>query len=747
MALAGNYLDLAARALGNLGGCQYALHQYQPALKSFLEARRLAIQSGDSSAAAAIGANIASLYSEMGELDAAAEWLRQSLKGIAGRDRAKHLPKVLIQLATLRARQGRMEEALDSFRQGIWGADQVGDDDTYAVGWNRLGEEYLIAGDLHNTDRALLEAFRVRKARGLALDSSYRNLGRLRLAQGDLESAAALLDRAVELAAHPSGAVPAWDVYQARGLVRLAQGRLREALGDLGVALRLARAWRGSVPGDDSARVGAEGLVQAVYSAYIEAGNRLYLETHEPGLIADTFEAAEENRATSLAALVSGPQAAVNLPAEYWEALARLQRAEVQALREPGADSGRQVAGARAELIRMEAGAGLPSATPAPDLLARARAALEPGTALLSFQLGDSVSWRWALDREGLALSALPPRKEIARQADAAIRALSDDLPQANEAGAALYRALFGGLGSRIENQPRWLLALDEFLFRVPAAALVERNGPQPVYLVQRRTTQVIPSAGIWVESAGRRSAARSAGAFLGVGDPIYNSADSRLSRPAAASSWGSFLPLRLLASSHAAGPAPLALARLVASGPEIDACSREWGGERILLEGAKATRQELLAALRRKPSVVHLATHVLQSKQGPGYGMIALSLSDRGEPELLTPYEIGRWRADADLVVLSGCSSAEGGVLPATGALGLTRAWLAAGARAVVGSRWTVPDEDGAMFRSLYRNLKAQDRSNAAAALRQAQLEMIRSGGAHARPRYWGAFFVVGNS
>src|ERR1035437_4773588 len=51
----------AARALGNAGACQLALHQYRPALRSFLEAHRQAEAVNDSSAAAVLDFNIASL--------------------------------------------------------------------------------------------------------------------------------------------------------------------------------------------------------------------------------------------------------------------------------------------------------------------------------------------------------------------------------------------------------------------------------------------------------------------------------------------------------------------------------------------------------------------------------------------------------------------------------------------------------------------------------------------------------------
>ena len=165
-----------------------------------------------------------------------------------------------------------------------------------------------------------------------------------------------LLDRAVELAAAPQGLMPTWDIYHYRGRVRLKQGRLREALDDLRIALRLARAWRWSAPPDEASRIGNEGWLDQVYSAFIEAGNRLYFETGDAALIRETFEAAEENRASSLRALFKERQAQIaDLPPSYWEATAGLQRAEIAALR--SADTAAQLAvqAARAELAVMEA--------------------------------------------------------------------------------------------------------------------------------------------------------------------------------------------------------------------------------------------------------------------------------------------------------------------------------------------------------------------------------------------------------
>ena len=203
--------------------------------------------------------------------------------------------------------------------------------------------------------------------------------------------------------------------------------------------------------------------------------------------------------------------------------------------------------------------------------------------------------------------------------------------------------------------------------------------------------------------------------------------------------------PLRLFAASVPNAETGLILPRLVASAAELNHCARAWDGESVLLLGGGATRHNLAEQVRRGPAVVHFAAHVLESSERPGFGMIALSLTDRKEAELLTPFEIAHWRVNAGLIVLNGCYSAEGAALPRTGLMGLTRAWLSAGARAVVSSRWSTPDEDGPLFAAMYRSLRAGHHPDPGQALRTAQMEMIRSGGWHAQPRYWGAYFVMG--
>jgi CHAT domain-containing protein/tetratricopeptide (TPR) repeat protein len=715
----------ATRATGNLGGLRFALHQYRGALESFLEARRMALAIGDSSFTATIDANLCLLYMQMGDLEEAGRRMQGTLEKLSGYDRLEHLAQAEMSVADLRAQQHRMAEALPLFRASIEHAQSRGEWKQVAFTWNRLGEDYLKQGDLRRAESPLLEAYRIRNLHNLPLDTSYRNLGRLRLEQGDLGSAAWFLNRAVEVASRPQGSIPSWDVYHYRGRLRLAQGRLPEAMSDLRTAVRLGRAWRWSAPLDDASRIGAEGWLDLVYSALIDAGNRLFQQTGNRSLVRETFEAVEENRANSLRQLVQGRMAAAEaLPSSYWPAVARLQRAEVEAARVATPAAEQEALSARAAISRIESVAFNASSADSDGLLARIRAELSAGDALIAFHLGDSVSWMWAVSRNRIAVYPLPPREEIETLAAAFSEAVQNSSPDVRKARERLYAALFGSLAPEFLAKNRWLLALDRALFQVPFAALSEGDLPP---MVERRVIEVVPGAALWTNRPSRPTP----GLFLGIGDPVYNRADPR--RADSTRGRSQFQPVSFTL-----------LPRLVASASELKVSADAWTGGHELLEGPDASRAALTASLARNPSVIHFATHFVESVGRGPEGAIALSLDGNGQPEKLDPAQIATWRVNADLVALSGCNSAAGAILPGSGLFGLTRAWLAAGARSVLASHWPVADDGGPLFAAFYRNL-SRLRLSPAAALRAAQMEMAASGGWRANPRYWAAYFVMG--
>jgi CHAT domain-containing protein len=240
-------------------------------------------------------------------------------------------------------------------------------------------------------------------------------------------------------------------------------------------------------------------------------------------------------------------------------------------------------------------------------------------------------------------------------------------------------------------------------------------------------------------------SAQLSNGPFVGIGDGIYNAADPRWTPPRR----GLFgIPL----PGTTVKP-PFELTRLVGSAQEIQACAQKWAGDRppVLLTGLQASREALASALRTRPAVIHLAAHVLQRSEKPDDAlMIDLGLSPQAQPEVLTIDDVANFEVPGAMVVMNGCSSARAPAVFGKGVMGLTRAWIMAGAQTVIGSRWPIPDDTGELFQMFYANWKnnrgrATPRRIAAESLQRAQRAVLDANTWRSDPKYWSAFYVVG--
>ena len=144
---------------------------------------------------------------------------------------------------------------------------------------------------------------------------------------------------------------------------------------------------------------------------------------------------------------------------------------------------------------------------------------------------------------------------------------------------------------------------------------------------------------------------------------------------------------------------------------------------------------------------IIHFATHGLLNSASPALSGLIMSLIDRqGDAQngFLRLNDIFNLDLGAEIVVLSACQTALGKRVKGEGMIGLTRAFMYAGAGRVLVSLWSVDDAATAELMSrFYRSLISEGRS-AAGALRQAQLEM-RTETRWQAPYFWAAFAVQG--
>jgi len=150
---------------------------------------------------------------------------------------------------------------------------------------------------------------------------------------------------------------------------------------------------------------------------------------------------------------------------------------------------------------------------------------------------------------------------------------------------------------------------------------------------------------------------------------------------------------------------------------------------------------------LRRLPSValVHIAAHGRMET-----GEIALapnitraSRIPANEDFLLTMKDVMSVQIRARLVVLSCCHSARGEI-KAEGVVGIARAFLGAGARAVLVSLWAIDDNATLEFmKSFYSHLVK--RKSASESLNKA-MKCMRESGDFNEVKHWAPFQLIGD-
>lgn len=187
----------------------------------------------------------------------------------------------------------------------------------------------------------------------------------------------------------------------------------------------------------------------------------------------------------------------------------------------------------------------------------------------------------------------------------------------------------------------------------------------------------------------------------------------------------------------------------------EVKKVAALFGENKSTIEvGAQATKAAY-KNLAPKNSVIHLATHGLISEDRPMESALVLA-PEGGDDGLLTVKDIlSMPPLKAKLVVLSACQTGRGKIT-GDGVVGLSRAFIIAGAPSVVVSQWNVDDVmTEYQMNEFYKSFLGG--KSKVAALREAQVKTIAfmdkllapsSGKAATRPnpRLWAAFQLIGD-
>lgn len=449
----------------------------------------------------------------------------------------------------------------------------------------------------------------------------------------------------------------------------------------------------------------------ALFSAwtldYYWLSGRLLREGRDDDL-ALAFSITERMRARSLLDAVgrSGPARDADHPAvierrQALEAIAVVQRT----LRDPALDDGER----RQRLLELEAherreqGAqrqlalAFPHRRVEPDFasLSTLQSSLSEHEAFLSFQVGlwktyegdeGGGAWLIAVTKDRTTVHRLPDRTRLSPVIPVFVGLLAATEQRARAAAARLYDELLAdAVASLPPRITRLMIAADGPLHHLPFESLRPTPSSPPFGALYELV--YVPSATLWRHW---RTAVRvpADGRVLTFADPAFDGSTG-------------------IENSRSAGLLQgVQVGRLPRARDESRAIARHLPTARALV-GAAASEHALKTADPRSYDVLHFAAHAVADESHPERSAVLLAAGDAREDGLLQAREIEALDLDGRIVVLSACQTAAGTVQSGEGVLSLARAFFAAGAHAVVGSRWPLRDADAAvLFESFYRHL-----------------------------------------
>jgi CHAT domain-containing protein len=374
---------------------------------------------------------------------------------------------------------------------------------------------------------------------------------------------------------------------------------------------------------------------------------------------------------------------------------------------------------------------------------------LDDQTALLEYSVGGESSYLFVVTRDRLEGYRLPATGDLAEEVEAFREALEKggrrQFGRYTDTAHQLYRTLLGPAAEILRDKPRLIISPDgpllllsfEALLTRPAA-LRETYADLP-YLLEEKSVTYVPSASVFAELGGPAGGAVPAASgkdlFLGFADPRYEQAvPANPAIPADGSLAQAFQ------SSGLTSPPSLPSSRL-----EVEEIARLFPPDQVRLYlGAEASE----ANVKDNPALrearwIHFAVHGFFNEERPELSGLVLTQDGEKDAGLLQAYEIFNLDLTADLVVLSACDTALGKNVSGEGILGVSRAFLYAGASSVVVSLWQVSDASTSdLMIRFYRHLSQS--GDKAEALRLSKLELIRQG-RYDHPYRWAPFILVG--
>jgi CHAT domain-containing protein/tetratricopeptide (TPR) repeat protein len=799
--------ETQSRLLGNIGLVVWNQGDFGSALDYYQRSLKIAEETGIQQIAALNLYNMGLLYMNQGELTKALDSLQRSLE-LSRQLGDKGLESVCIHgLGEVNRYLGNLNLAKEYFEKSLRLSQETGEKRTQAYALKDIGmmdmelhnyaaalryfqksmhlyeelqEQRAIAdslvniGEIHSIrgdqDRALeyyTKALSIHNSLGHkpGMANTYQMMGEAYYKKGDMLEAESDLQKAINIAEDMGHSHMQWQSLYAMGQVLRDTGRTGEGLQSLKEAINTVEKMRSELQSGEEK------------TAFLQEKLNLYQDTVKlllaDGNIPDAFEYVQKSKARAFLDMLAEARIDpdINLESEYREKKRNLVKELVDAEKNIQ-DERDQDSVDQAKLQHLQRNMDQLEVDysnlileirkvnpryadvqyPEPLKLAEAQALLDDNSVLLEYLVGNRGSFLFAITTDGVRTFDLPNEQTLTQhitqireallKPDAAYQITEQSHTKYVKLARTLYSNLIEPAASVLDGKKRIVIAADGALNYLPFEVLlthrIKTEGidfSKLPYLAKDFEVQYVPSASVLasIMKSDRPIPEEGQKALVAFADPVLRNLPATKGKTGESISgvrgWVGTL-------------SPLPNART-----EVERIARLFPKDDVtVLIGSEASERNLKRMDLQKFRKLHFASHGLIDEEKPEYSALLLSGESHGEEDgYLTMREVFDLKLNADLVVLSACKTGLGKEIRGEGVTGISRAFLCAGTPSVLVTLWDVYDRSTAdLMTSFYRAHETRG-MNKAAALKEAQVEMIRSK-KYSHPYYWAPFVLIGS-
>lgn len=758
---------LQSNALNNLGLLYSSLGDKEKALAYYNKGLALTKQLADGRTESSLLHNIARTYDQIEESEKAIETLNKALKLEELLGDLRGQVYTLSFIATIYDLKKETEKALKYHNQALELARKIGDRKGQALSLSNLATNYQSKGELTKAVEQFNQALSLWKITG---------------------------ERSNE----------ALMLYNLAYIERR-QDKLKEALDKIKQAVEIVESIRSTVINQDL-KTSYFASVQDFYELYIDLLISLHADSPKAGYDAEALKVSERAKARSLLEMLREAKADIRqgISQELLEReqilKSQLESKEQNYLRliqrkhtlEENKIAKKELDQALSEYqnlqteIRQKSPRYAALTQPQPVSLKEIQQELlDEDTLLLEYFLGKEKSFLWAVTKNSINAFTLPKQQEIDDLGQQLYRLLIERAESGNDLQAKritkqelderisnadkelpklvvkLSKTILSPITNQM-NKKRLVVVGDGSLQYVPFSVLINPNeikNEETIFnpLINSHEIINLPSASTLVlerrEQAQRKTATKN---IAVMADPVFDTTDERVVNIDIKITNNvqenvSVEELRILehvSEEDENNQKVLRIPRLKYTEIEANEIIKLVENNNYLkVSGFDATREIIAKGELSNYKYIHFATHGFLDVEKPEFSALVFSmLNSKGEAQdgFLRTHEVFNLSLPAELVVLSACETALGKEVKGEGLVGLTRAFMYAGAVRIVVSLWGVNDVATSQLMTKFYKKLILEKLPPSTALRLAQIEMIKDTDYKAA-YFWAPFIIQG--